>query len=72
LIAPAAPGWSFVRFEEVRIMTLKTCAACDCELDAHPIEVKIGGHTVEVCCLECARALNEAEAATGAAVPQQG
>ena len=26
-------------------MTLKTCAACDCELDADPIEVKLGGST---------------------------
>ena len=48
-------------------MTLKTCAACDCELDAHPIEVTIGGHTVEVCCADCARALNEAAAAREAA-----
>jgi hypothetical protein len=53
-------------------MTLKTCAACDCELDADPIEVKIGGHTVEVCCVECARALNEAAAAPDAALPLQG
>ena len=53
-------------------MTLKTCAACDCELDADPIEVKIGGHTVEVCCVDCARALNEAAAATGPALPLQG
>ena len=53
-------------------MTLKTCAACDCELDASPIEVTIGGHTVEVCCADCAWALNEAAAATGSALPQQG
>ena len=46
-------------------MTTKTCAACDCELDANPIEVKIGGATVEVCCEECALALNEADAAAG-------
>ena len=37
-------------------MTARTCAACDCELDANPIKVKIGGKTVEVCCEECARA----------------
>ena len=53
-------------------MTLKTCAACDCELDGDPIEVKIGGHTVEVCCADCARALNEAAAATASAPMQQG
>jgi ribosome-binding protein aMBF1 (putative translation factor) len=45
-------------------MTLKTCAACDCELDANPIKVKVGGNTVEVCCADCALALNEADAAT--------
>lgn len=45
-------------------MTAKTCAACDCELDANAIQVKIGGHTVEVCCEECAQALREAEAAS--------
>lgn len=43
-------------------MTAKTCAACDCELDAEPISVKIGGSTVEVCCQECARTLKEADA----------
>ena len=45
------------------IMTEKTCAACDCQLDANPIRVKVGGKTVEVCCEECAFALNEAGAA---------
>jgi len=44
-------------------MTTKTCAACDCELDANPIKVKIGGNTVEVCCEECAQSLKEADAA---------
>ena len=43
-------------------MTTKTCAACDCELDANTIKVKIGGKTVEVCCEECARKLKEAHA----------
>jgi hypothetical protein len=43
-------------------MTAKTCAACDCELDANAIEVKIGGNTVEVCCDECAQTLREAAA----------
>ena len=44
-------------------MTEKTCAACDCPLDADAISVKIGGRTVEVCCTECAEALGEADAA---------
>lgn len=43
-------------------MTEKTCAACDCKLDANPIRVKVGGRTVEVCCEECAQVLNEADA----------
>jgi hypothetical protein len=30
-------------------MLEKTCAACDCKLDANPIKVKIGGQMVEVC-----------------------
>ncbi len=41
-------------------MVEKTCAACDCKLDANAIKVKIGGKTVEVCCDECAQKLNEA------------
>lgn len=41
-------------------MIPKTCAACDCELDANSIKVKIGGKTVEVCCDECAQKLKEA------------
>jgi hypothetical protein len=48
-------------------MTAKTCAACDCELDANAIKVTVGGKTVEVCCEECAQTLREAEASTGAA-----
>jgi hypothetical protein len=44
-------------------MAQKTCAACDCELDANPIKVKLGGNTVEVCCEECAQSLREANAA---------
>ena len=43
-------------------MVEKTCAACDCELDANAIKVTIGGNTVEVCCDDCARKLNEAHA----------
>ena len=47
-------------------MSERTCAACDCELDAEAIKVTIGGQTVEVCCEDCARALREADAsATG-------
>ena len=42
------------------IMTKKTCAACDCELDGKVIVVKIGARAVEVCCEECARKLREA------------
>jgi hypothetical protein len=47
-------------------MTAKTCAACDCPLDAGVITVKLGQSTVEVCCDECARALREAETSKGA------
>jgi hypothetical protein len=43
-------------------MGQKTCAACDCKLDAQSIEVKIGGRTVEVCCDECAQKLHESQA----------
>lgn len=38
----------------------KTCAACDCRLDANPIKVKIRGKTVEMCCDDCSRKLKEA------------
>ena len=41
-------------------MQEKTCAACDCPLDSTAITVTIGGKPVEVCCTECAQALNEA------------
>lgn len=43
-------------------MSEKTCAACDCELDEHAIQVRIGGKTVEVCCDDCAVKLKEAHA----------
>ena len=43
-------------------MPTPTCAACDCELGADTIKVRVGGRTVEVCCEECARKLNEAQA----------
>ena len=42
-------------------MAEKTCAACDCKLDANRIKVKIGGKTVEVCCEEGAQKLNDAD-----------
>ena len=48
-------------------MTAKTCAACDCELDANAIKEKIGGNTVEVSSEECAQSLREADASTSAA-----
>ncbi len=57
-----------LRVCEEPIMTAKTCAACDCELDSSAIRVQIGGKTVEVCCEECARSLREAHAAAAAAV----
>jgi len=41
-------------------MNEKTCAACDCKLDAAAVKVKIGTHVVEVCCDECAEKLREA------------
>ena len=47
-------------------MTEKTCAACDCQLDANPIRVKVGGKTVEVCCDDCAQKLKEAHASASA------
>jgi hypothetical protein len=48
------------------IMTQKTCAACDCTLENGAISVNIGGKEVDVCCAECAAALNEAAAAAAA------
>jgi hypothetical protein len=45
-------------------MTAKTCAACDCALEGESIKVQIGGRTVEVCCDDCARNLNEAAKST--------
>jgi pimeloyl-ACP methyl ester carboxylesterase len=56
--------------KENNFMAEKTCAACDCDLDANSIKVKIGGKTVEVCCDECARKLKEAHAS--AAAPSEG
>ncbi len=44
-------------------MDPRTCAACDCELEAETINVTLGGRTVEVCCAECANLLGEAQAA---------
>jgi hypothetical protein len=42
-------------------MTIRTCAACDCELDSDPIQVTIRGRTVEVCCDDCATRLKEGD-----------
>jgi len=56
--------------KENNFMAEKTCAACDCNLDANSIKVKISGKTVEVCCDECARKLKEAHAS--AAAPSEG
>jgi hypothetical protein len=54
-------------------MVEKTCAACDCVLGDDIISVKVGGKTVEVCCEECAIALNEAFAsASGVLQPSHG
>lgn len=47
-------------------MTDKTCAACDCALDANAVSVTVGGKTVEVCCDECATKLQEAHASAKA------
>lgn len=50
-------------------MTVKTCAACDCELDGNAIKVRISGNTVEVCCESCAQALKEAHASASGQKP---
>lgn len=49
-------------------MSERTCAACDCDLDADAVQVTIGGATVEVCCDDCARKLGEAHASAAAQV----
>jgi len=41
-------------------MAARTCAACDCELVASRIKVKIGRKTVDVCSYDCAKKLREA------------
>ena len=48
-------------FMEVCVMTKRTCAACDGELDDNAIQLKIRGKTVEVCCKDCATKLKEAD-----------
>jgi hypothetical protein len=58
--ADAAPDAAWRRGRNV--MTENTCAACDCPLDESSIKVTVGGRTVEVCCEDCARKLNEAHA----------
>jgi hypothetical protein len=47
--------------KEINLMNEKTCAACDCKLDANSIAVEIAGKAVEVCCQECAQLLKEAQ-----------
>jgi hypothetical protein len=64
LVSPPDTG-----FEGERIMTARTCAACDGTLDGDAIEVRIGGNTVEVCCAACAQALNEADASAAGRKP---
>jgi hypothetical protein len=59
------PG--FRAFKEEDAMAKKTCAACDCELDANSIKVTVGGKTVEVCCDDCAQKLKEAQVSVSAA-----
>jgi hypothetical protein len=62
--ATAEAGWSPTRphygLTGDADMSEKTCAACDCKLDATAISVKIGTRVVEVCCDECAQKLREA------------
>jgi pimeloyl-ACP methyl ester carboxylesterase len=48
-------------FMEVCVMTKRTCAACDGELDDNAIQLKIRGKTVEVWCEDCATKLKEAD-----------
>jgi len=52
-------------FMEMRVMTKRTCAACDGELDDKAIQLKIRGRTVEVCCAACATRLKEADGFAG-------
>jgi ribosome-binding protein aMBF1 (putative translation factor) len=61
-------------FREIEVMTKRTCAACDSELDGSPIQVKIHGKTVEVCCEDCAAKLKEADrfAEPGASLRMEG
>jgi hypothetical protein len=56
-----------LRVLERNVMDERTCAACDCKLDANPIKVKIGGKTVEVCGDDCAVRLKEADVSATAA-----
>jgi hypothetical protein len=64
------PEPSFGRSREEHVeetMPENTCAACDCTLDGTAITVTIAGRAVEVCCNDCALALNEAHASAVAA-----
>jgi ribosome-binding protein aMBF1 (putative translation factor) len=53
-------------------MTYKTCAACDCRLEGAAIKVTVGGKIVDVCCDDCAKALNEAYAPAPSVAPTGG
>jgi hypothetical protein len=57
---------------EGEIMTYKTCAACDCRIEGAAIKVTVGGKTVDVCCDDCAKALNEAYAPASSTAPPEG
>jgi hypothetical protein len=46
----------------------QTCAACNCNLDANSIKVRIGGKTIEVCCEACSHKLKEAYASASVEV----
>lgn len=52
-------------------MSEKTCAACDCRIEGVGIQVTVGGKAVEVCCDDCARALNEAYAPASGIQPAE-
>jgi hypothetical protein len=45
-------------------MSVKTCAACDCNLEGETIKVKVGRETIEMCCEGCAHKLKEADPST--------
>jgi hypothetical protein len=48
-------------------MSVKTCAACDCNLEGKTIKVEVGRERIEVCCDDCAQRLKEAGASAPSA-----